>query len=103
MSFGGSSRISTSTPLILMIYVSLLCWTRVWMNAFGVSTTATYLCSSELMMYVSSTDYVATVGDIVSSLEIKYICLLPPTNVLPLMVPSLFSFRNIWDYSFCFF
>ena len=89
-----SSRVSTITTMLLMIDMSFLCWTRVWMNAFGVSTTSTSLCSSESMMCVSSTDYVATVGDLSSSLEIKSLCFLPPATVLPLMVPSLFSFRN---------
>ena len=84
------SIISTSTPMILIIAMSFLCWTRVWMNAFRMSNTALYLCSSALIMNVSSTDYVATVGELVSSLEIKYLCLFPPNNVLPLMVPYLF-------------
>ena len=75
------SKISTSTPMILMIAMSFLCWTRVWMNAFGVSNTATSLCSSESMMHVSSTDYVAKVDDLVSSLETKSLYLLPPATV----------------------
>ena len=86
-----------------MIAISFLCWTRVLMNASGMSTTATYLCYYESMMYVSSTDYVATVGELAYYLKIKYLCLLPPSTVLPLMFPSIFYFRNRWDSSVCFF
>ena len=89
------SRISTSTPLILMISMYFLCWTCVWMNSFGMSTNATSLHSSASMMHVSSTDYVEIVGKLVSYLEIKYICLLSPDNVIPLMVTYLFFFSNI--------
>ena len=96
------SRISTSTPLILMISMYFLCWTCVWMNSFGMSTNATSLHSSASMMHVSSTDYVETVGELASSLEIKSIYFLSPYTVLPLMVPSLLSFRNIWDSSIYF-
>ena len=71
MSGAISSRICTSTPLILMISMSFLCWTCVWMNAFGMSTTTTYLCSSTSMMHVSSTDSVATVDELAYYLEIK--------------------------------
>ena len=96
------SRISTRTPTILMISMYFLCCTRVWMNAFGISTTATSMRSSASMIHVSSTDYVAKVGKITSSLAIKSLCLLPPDNVLPLMVPYLLSFRKIWYCSVCF-
>ena len=97
------SRISNSTPIILMIAMSFLCWTRAWMNAFKMSTTATSMFSSESMMHVSSTDSVTTVDELASSLEIKYLCLLPTANVLLLMVPYIFSFKNRWDFSVCFF
>ena len=56
------------------------------MNALGMSTTATSTCSSASIVYVSSTDSVAMVGELSSSLEIKSICLLPPATVITLMV-----------------
>ena len=103
MSWNFSSIISNSTPLILMIAMYFLCWTRIWMNTSGVSTTATCLRSSTLMIHVSSNDSVATVGWIVSSLEIKYICLLPPATIFPLIVPYLFYFSDRLNSSVCFF
>ena len=65
------SIIYTSTPLVLMISMSFFCWTRVCMDDFGMSTIAKYLCSCEFMIHVSSTDYVETVGELESYLEIK--------------------------------
>ena len=72
-----------------MISMSFLCCTRFCMNAFGMSTTAAYLCSSASIMHVSSTDYVAMVGDLESYLDIKSLCLFPPSTVIPLMVPYI--------------
>ena len=94
-----SSRISTSYPLILIISMSLLFWTRVWMNASGMPSTATSMSSSISTMHVSSTDSLETVGELAYSLEEKSPYLLPPATVLTLMVPYIFSFRNICDYS----
>ena len=73
-----------------MIAMSFLSWIRLWMNVFGISTTVIYMCSCASMMHVSSTDSVVTVGELASSLEIKYIYFLPPATVLPLMIKSLF-------------
>ena len=69
------------------------------MNVFMMSSNATYICSSALMMHVSSTDSVATVGNLASSLEIKYIYLLMPDTVLPLMVTYILYFRSRLDSS----
>ena len=65
-----SSKLYTSNPLIFMMDMSLLRCTCVRINAFGMSTTATSLCSSAPSMHVISTDYVATVGELVSYLKI---------------------------------
>ena len=86
-----------------MIAIYLFCCTRVWMNASGMSTTATSMCSSASMMHVSSTDSMTIVVELAYSLEIKSLCLLRPTTVLPLMVLSIFYFRNRWDSSVWFF
>ena len=99
MSGSISSRISAIMPMILMISMSSLCWTRVLINAFGMSTTVTSLCSSASMIHVSSTDYVAMVGNIASFLDIKSLCLLLHATFIPLMVPYLFYFMKIWDSS----
>ena len=40
---------------------------------------------------------VATVGELASSFEMKLRCLFPPATVRPLIFPSLFFLRNIWD------
>ena len=97
-----TSRISTNTTLILMIATSFLCWTRVYMDAFGMSTTATALHYSSSMIHVASTNSVETVGELEYYLEIKYLYLLPPSTVISFMVLSLFSFRNRWDSSVYF-
>ena len=91
-----SRRISTKTPLILMMAMSFSYSMQVCMKSFGVSKVATSWCSYVYMMHVGRTDLVANFGYLASSLDIKSICLFPSAAVLPLRVPSLFSFSKMW-------
>ena len=49
------------------------------------------------MMHFSSTDSVATVGELASSFDMNSLCLFLPTTICPLISPLLFSLRNMWD------
>ena len=72
------------------------------MEAFGISTVSTYLYSYASMMHVIRTELVATVGKLVSSLDIKYLWLLPPGTVMIFRVPYLFSLKKRWEYIIVF-
>jgi hypothetical protein len=77
--------------------------TSVWMNAFGISTIATSLSSIVLIIEVSITDSVSTVGELASS-WLKYpLCLFPPATVLPLISPDFFCLMKIWDSRIFYF
>jgi hypothetical protein len=78
-----------------MIAMSFSSSILVWMKAFGMSTTATSRLSSASMMQVSSTDLVATVGELASSLLMKSRRLLRPATVRPLIAPAHFCLRNM--------
>ena len=75
---------------------------RFCMKVLGMSIVATSLYSSASMMNVSSTDAVATVGKIASSLYINYLCLFPSDTSLPFRVTYIFSLREKLDYSIVF-
>ena len=92
-----SSRISTKTTLILMTDMFSSSSMRFCMNDFGVPTVATYKCSCVSTMHVSRTDTVATACKLASSLDMKFLCVLPPSTVLTFRMPSLFSLRKMWD------
>ena len=92
-----SVRISTPTTPIFMISVSLSSLMRVYIKVFGMSTVATSICSYGLAMHMGRTELVANVGELASSLDIKYLCLLPPTTVLHFRVPYLFYLKKLWD------
>jgi hypothetical protein len=64
------TRISMRTPQILMIAISPLSSTHVWIYAFGISITTTSLPSSASMMDDNSMASVVMVGELASSLEI---------------------------------
>ena len=49
------------------------------------------------IMKVSSTDYVANVGELTYSFEMKAWCMFTPATVIPLIFLSLFSLINIQD------
>ena len=68
-----SIRISTKTPLILMIAMSLSSLMRVYMKAFGMSKVATSLYFSASTIDLSRNDSVATVGELAYSLDIKFL------------------------------
>ena len=57
------------TPRILMIAISSLSSTHIWINAFGILMTATSLSSLALMMHNNSMASVVMVGELASSLE----------------------------------
>ena len=56
-------------------------------------TVSTSWCSSMSMIYLSSTDLVDTVGEVVSSFGINSLCLLPSYTLLTFRVLSLFYLR----------
>ena len=85
---------STRTSLILITDISFSFLTRVWMNVSGVLTEATSLSSPTYMINDNSTAPVATIGEPEYYLEIKFLFLFPPSTVLSLIVPYLFSLRN---------
>jgi hypothetical protein len=96
-------NVSTKTPLILTKTMSFSSSMQVWINAFGLSMTATSLASSESAMQVSDADSVATVGELASSFEMKSCCLFPQATVWPFVLPSRFSFKNTHDSNTLFF
>ena len=81
-----------------MIAVSFSCLIRVWKKAFGISINAVYLYSFSSMMQISITDYVYTVGELETYFDMYPLCLFSPDTVSPLLLPSLFYFRNMQDY-----
>ena len=89
-----SRRISTKTALILMMAISYSYLMRVFMNAFEMSTVATYRCSSVSTMHVSRNDLVENFGGLASSLDMKSLCLLPHATFLTFSVTSLFYLRK---------
>ena len=95
-------RISTNTPLILMVDMSLSYQMWVCMKAFGMYTVATPRFSSAYMTHLIRTDSAETVGKLASSLYIKYLCLFPPATVMPFFVPSIFYLRKRWESSILF-
>ena len=72
------------------------------MKEFEMYTVATSRFYSASKMHISSNGLVATVGEIASSLNIKYLCLFPPATFLPFRVPSLLSLRKSWGYRIVF-
>ena len=68
------------------------------MKEFGVLMITTSLPSYMYMNQVSSTASIATVGELTSSFEMKSHCIFLLAIVIPLIFPSLFSLRNIWEY-----
>ena len=93
-----SNITSTKAPLTLIVTMSSSFSTFVFNHLFWMLMAATYLPYCGSMMQVSSNSYVATVGELVSSLEMKSFCLFPPATVLPLVFPYLFILRNIEDF-----
>ena len=67
------------------------------MKALGTSTNATSLSYCDSMMHVSSTDFVATVGELAYFFDMNSRCVFPPATVRPLISALLFSVRNMWD------
>ena len=48
-------------------------------------------------MHASRTELVATVGELAYSLDMEYLCLLPPATVLLFRVPPPFYLSKTWD------
>ena len=92
-----SSITSTSVPRTMIVAMSSIFSTRVWINAFRMSIVATPGCSYAFITQDISTALVATVGELASSLLMKSLCLFPPATARPLILQSIFSLRNICD------
>ena len=86
-----------TSPLMLMMYISLSYSMWVCMKEFRMSIVPTYQCSPVSTMHVISADLVVTFGELYSSLDMKSLCLFPPAIVLPFRVLYLFSLRKMWD------
>ena len=97
MSGAISTRTSTSVPRTMIVAMSSIFSTRVWINAFGMSIVATSRCSCASITQDNSTASVETLGELVSSLLMKSLHFFPPATARPLILQSLFSLINICD------
>ena len=92
-----SSITSTKILRIFMMDMSFSLLIHVCMKSFVIFIATTPLSSYSYIMQLISTNYVATVGELASYLEMQSLCLLPLATVCPLILPSLFFVRNMWD------
>ena len=86
---------SNRNPLIFMTAILFSFSTRVWMNALWLSITSISLFSSAYIIQENSRVLVAIVGELEQSLDMNFLYIFPTATVIPLILPSLFSLRNM--------